>query len=186
MKAMDWREATRKAYHSVLNIEKCPAEIKDRKGAICEAVKIVQSRRSFFSNIGRATSALGLYAITVDTPWRNLVVDTAKNVFRTSLPQLEPAKYVFQGEASKNTETFYISTKDWKISYDVTGDPNNEQYMTFAVFVYPEDSIIFIDFFYHNGFGKDYTVIHHGPGNYYLKVVSSYCRWQIAITELSQ
>lgn len=178
---MDWRKATRRIFHEGLGIEKCPAEIVNRKKALHEAVKIAQSRRIFFTNIGKATSVLGLYFLTVDTPWHKTIMNATKTVFQTG-PSLSRTRYTFSGSSSKTTETFHIPTEEWRISYEVNEEPRNEEYFMFVFFVYPTDSIIWIDMGGAQNFGKDYTIIHHGPGDYYLRIASLYCNWKITVT----
>ena len=181
---MDWRKATRTVFHEGLGIEKCPAEVNDRDEALREAIRIAHNRRAFFRDVGKAASALGLYALTVDTPWHKAVVNTAKSVFKTATPSLDNrTRYYFSGSTSKTTESFYIPTRDWRISFEVTGDSRYEDYSFFIFFVYPEDFIIFVETGgLTNRFGQEYTVVHHGPGNYYLRVASSYCYWRITVT----
>lgn len=93
-----------------------------------------------------------------------------------------PAKYMFNGVGEKTTETFTIPTKEWKIQFTLTGEPEKEKSLVFGVFVYRERGPPHIASVTFDRFGEDHTIVHDGPGEYYLKVVSSNCDWRITVT----
>jgi hypothetical protein len=100
------------------------------------------------------------------------------------------AKYEFKGTGQAATETFSILTGKWKIFINVTGDPNEERYMTFNIYVYNADRInryegdqsqsAVYSRDLHN-FGEDYFLV-SGAGKYYLYVDSTNCLWKITVT----
>ncbi|OGD54268.1 hypothetical protein A3K80_08080 [Candidatus Bathyarchaeota archaeon RBG_13_38_9] len=95
--------------------------------------------------------------------------------------QQTPVQYTFTGTGGKESYTFYIPTREWVIWYDVkaTYDPS---YSTLVIFVYPEgESALFVSSINYNGAGQDYSIVHHGPGRYYLKIISANCDYTIVV-----
>jgi HAD superfamily hydrolase (TIGR01509 family) len=90
--------------------------------------------------------------------------------------------YEFSGNGEKTTETFSIPTSKWKILFKVTGDPHMEKYMTFSLYVYiGNQSKYYVYSKELHNYGEDYYII-QGAGNYYFKVDSANCIWEIIVT----
>ena len=94
-----------------------------------------------------------------------------------------PVTYTFVGTGIKETEAFYIPTSEWKITATATAAPNvQDQYVSVSVVVYSWDSRRSVTNLGLEGRGTDYGIVHNGPGNYYLKVYSANCKWEVTIT----
>lgn len=100
----------------------------------------------------------------------------------SSTEEPSPIEYSFSGVGDKSTYTFYIPTREWVMAYEATADFDEAEYASLTIIVYPEgESARYTDWIDFNGVGKDYTIVHHGPGKYYLRIISANCKWEINI-----
>ena len=78
---------------------------------------------------------------------------------------------VFQGSSIKNTETFYISSREWRISWITR--PGKYGDMNFQIYVYEDKQNSFPQVVANViGYSKDSSIM-RGSGNYYLTINSA-------------
>lgn len=73
----------------------------------------------------------------------------------------------WEGKATKNTETFFISTREWRISWETR--PGEYGDMNFQIYIYKENGDLVSLAANVIGYDKDNTII-RGAGNYYLEI----------------
>jgi hypothetical protein len=75
----------------------------------------------------------------------------------------------FEGDSTKNTQTFHISSNNWAISWATT--PGKYGDMNFAIMIYDENGNLIDSAANIIGKGSDTTYM-KGSGNYYLKIIT--------------
>ncbi len=79
------------------------------------------------------------------------------------------------GSADQTTNTFKITSKEWRLQWSYTPDPQFPSLTFFGVLIYQQDKSTYIDSFYVNGStqtnGNEY--IHEGMNNYHLEILDA-------------
>jgi hypothetical protein len=86
---------------------------------------------------------------------------------------------VFTGNGTKNTGDFYISSNQFTISWIVEGD--FPEAVIFSMNVIPVGGDMFVDTVLFQGIGSDSTVVHAGPGSFWLQIIAANCTWRIEV-----
>jgi hypothetical protein len=87
----------------------------------------------------------------------------------------------FIGPMSR-TVPFTVPAQEWKIAFEVSGEPREESKARFRFTVHREkESSVVIGSVY-NKFGEDYIIIRSGWDRYYLEIDSSDCKWKITVS----
>ena len=86
---------------------------------------------------------------------------------------------VFTGNGTKNTGDFYISSSQFTISWIVEGD--FPEAVIFSMNVIPVGGDMFVDTVLFQGIGSDSTVVHAGPGSFWLQIIAANCTWRIEV-----
>lgn len=117
--------------------------------------------------LGSATAPATLIVAPVATP--------------TPIPEVtEPI--IFTGSGWKDTEDFHISSNQFTISWAV--ESNSPDYAKVAIFAYPAgETALYISRSGFDGIGSGYTIVHAGPGDFWLKILSANCTWIIEVKE---
>jgi hypothetical protein len=87
---------------------------------------------------------------------------------------------VFTGSGSKDTGDFDIAGSEFTISWTIESD--SPEFVVFAFFVLPagETAGSVADVTFHD-VGSDSTVVHAGPGSFWLHILSGNCTWRIEV-----
>ena len=87
----------------------------------------------------------------------------------------------FVGPMSK-TVPFTVPAQEWKIAFEVSGEPSDESKAKFHLIVYREKGSSLVSETIYNKFGEDSIIISSGWDSYYLKIDSSNCKWKITVS----
>jgi len=95
-------------------------------------------------------------------------------------PQISPewhrvTAFEGSGSTSKTTESFYIPSDKWRITFDYRAHPNYPELTMFSFLVYPEgETTQYIELVHKTGQSKeDTTYLYKGKGNFYLKIITA-------------
>ena len=88
----------------------------------------------------------------------------------------------WEGKGYKNTETFHVNSKQWKVSWNFYSE--DEGHGVFYVYAMREDGTATDKAVsYSGGSGSDSTILRSGPGDCYLKIMSANGSWQIIVED---
>jgi hypothetical protein len=87
----------------------------------------------------------------------------------------------FTGPMSKTTP-FTVPSNEWKIAFEVSGDPKDESMARFGFTIHREKENAVTGEAVYNRFGQDQIMIPSGWDRYYLKINSENCKWKIIVT----
>lgn len=87
----------------------------------------------------------------------------------------------FTGPISKTTP-FTVPSNEWKIAFEVSGDPKDESLARFRFTIHREKEDAMIGEVVYNRFGRDQIMIPSGWDRYYLKINSENCKWKLIVT----
>lgn len=82
----------------------------------------------------------------------------------------------FTGSADKTTQTFTITSSEWRIYWSYIPDSQFPQYAVFAFFAYPKgETALFVDSVSADGNSETSSIeyVQEGAGQYYLKILSA-------------
>jgi hypothetical protein len=80
------------------------------------------------------------------------------------------------------TVPFTVPAQEWKIAFEVSGEPNEESNARFRFTVHREKESSVVIGAVFNKFGEDYIIVRSGWDRYYLKIDSSNCEWKITVS----
>jgi hypothetical protein len=84
----------------------------------------------------------------------------------------------FTGSGVNTTEPFTVNTKEWMIDWSYKGDSST----VFSFYVYPRgETVNFVEAVSSEQTNSDSTYMSFGPGDYYIKVISTSPKWTITI-----
>ncbi|HLN65341.1 MAG TPA: hypothetical protein VK464_27785 [Symbiobacteriaceae bacterium] len=99
-------------------------------------------------------------------------------------PKPEPtwqAVKTWEGTGIVNTETFAMSTREWRINWQTT----NEQVAgILQVFVYDQNGGLVSLPVNHQGVGKNISYVRASPGKFYLTINSANVKYKVTVEEL--
>jgi len=87
----------------------------------------------------------------------------------------------FIGPMSK-TVPFTVPAQEWKIAFEVSGEPNEESKARFRFTVHREKASSVVVGAVYDKFGEDYVIVRSGWDSYYLEIDSSNCKWKITVS----
>jgi hypothetical protein len=125
-----------------------------------------------------------IHFITIALVGVTLITLSGLFIFHEIMKTSSSGQYIFNGEGVMITEIFYIPSQEWKIKYEIL-DREIESSDRAGVFVcvHSEDGDMIMIYTY-EGISPDYTIIHHGPGEYYLDITGYNSVWRITVTSL--
>lgn len=88
----------------------------------------------------------------------------------------------WSGSDRKDTETFYIKSKQWRISWEYSGRKGGDT----GVFIFSalrEDGTWAKQVASRSGRGSGDSIMRSGPGEYYLEIVSNAGSWTIIVED---
>jgi hypothetical protein len=86
------------------------------------------------------------------------------------------------GRGHKTTESFYINSDEWRITWETKGDPGEAGLLAY---IYKKGKDSYTDNIDYDGVGSDTSYVHSGPGQYFLKIegYGTGTRWKVTVEE---
>jgi hypothetical protein len=98
-----------------------------------------------------------------------------KEVPRTESQTNWSAVRSWTGTGSRTTESFRISSDEWRISWEAEGD---RAYGVLLISIYRVGGDL-VDLIYAEGASSNSSYVHNSPGEYYLQIAGANIRWKV-------
>lgn len=89
----------------------------------------------------------------------------------------------WEGNGIISTESFYIGSKQWRISWDFETQGQFADSAVFQIFLEKEGASLPKVMANQVGQGKGTSYVHSGPGNYHLEINSFFGQWVVLVEE---
>ena len=89
----------------------------------------------------------------------------------------------WRGDGSKNTQSFAIRSREWRIAYSAT-QTEGSRVVFLSVSVSKAGDRSRVTRASTRRAGADTTYVHEGPGRYYLEIASGGAEWEVSVHDL--